>query len=68
MEAVAFHKVANIIGHTMQFHPHCDASNGSALVGMAKTAVDRKQLGDPSRRRGSAPRYIEARLASSPRR
>ena len=27
-----FNKVANIIGHTMQFHPHGDASIGDALV------------------------------------
>lgn len=32
MDDGRFNKVANIIGHTMQFHPHGDASIGDALV------------------------------------
>ncbi|HOO20185.1 MAG TPA: DNA topoisomerase IV subunit A, partial [Kiritimatiellia bacterium] len=61
-----FIKVANIVGYTMQFHPHGDASIGDALV----TLVNRGYLiegqgnfgnlhtGDPA----AAPRYIECRL------
>ncbi len=32
MEDGRYNKVANIVGHTMQFHPHGDASIGDALV------------------------------------
>ena len=31
-----YHKVANIIGYTMQFHPHGDAAIGDALVNMGQ--------------------------------
>lgn len=66
MDDGKFHKVANVIGHTMQFHPHGDASIGDALVVVAnKELYIEKQgnfgnilTGDPS----SAPRYIECRL------
>ncbi len=61
-----FHKVANVIGHTMQFHPHGDASIGAALVVLAnKEFYIEKQgnfgnilTGDSA----SAARYIECRL------
>lgn len=61
-----YNKVANIIGHTMQFHPHGDASIGDALVqiGQKELLVDCQgnwgniYTGD----RAAAPRYIEARL------
>ena len=61
-----FHKVANVIGHTMQFHPHGDASIGDALVVLSnKEFFIEKQgnfgnifTGDCA----SAPRYIECRL------
>ena len=61
-----FHKVANVIGHTMQYHPHGDASIGSALVVLANKEyfIDRQgnfgniYTGDPA----SAARYIECRL------
>ncbi len=61
-----FHKVANIIGHTMQYHPHGDASIGNALVVLANKEyfIDRQGnfgnifTGDPA----SAARYIECRL------
>ncbi|MFH2000542.1 MAG: DNA gyrase/topoisomerase IV subunit A [Planctomycetota bacterium] len=61
-----YHKVANIIGHSMQFHPHGDASIGNALVGMGQKSllVDTQGnwgdliTGDSA----AAPRYIEARL------
>ncbi len=62
-----YNKVANIIGHTMQFHPHGDASIGDALVqlGQKELLVDTQGnwgnilTGDSA----AAPRYIEARLS-----
>lgn len=62
-----YNKVANIIGHTMQFHPHGDASIGDALVqlGQKDLLIDTQGnwgnilTGDSS----AAPRYIEARLS-----
>ena len=62
-----FSKVANIIGHTMQFHPHGDASIGDALVqlGQRDLLVETQgnwgniHTGDGA----AAPRYIEARLS-----
>jgi len=62
-----FNKVANIIGYTMQYHPHGDASIGDALVQMGqKDLLVETQgnwgnilTGDSS----AAPRYIEARLS-----
>lgn len=62
-----YNKVANIIGNTMQFHPHGDASIGKALValGQKDLLIDCQGnwgnilTGDSS----AAPRYIEARLS-----
>ncbi len=62
-----FNKVANIIGHTMQYHPHGDASIGDALVqlGQKDLLVDTQgnwgniYTGDSA----AASRYIEARLS-----
>ncbi|MDR0939142.1 MAG: DNA gyrase/topoisomerase IV subunit A [Mediterranea sp.] len=62
-----YNKVANIVGHTMQFHPHGDASIGDALVqlGQKELLVDCQGnwgnilTGDGA----AAPRYIEARLS-----
>ena len=62
-----YNKVANIVGHTMQFHPHGDASIGDALVqlGQKDLLIDCQGnwgnilTGD----RAAAPRYIEARLS-----
>jgi topoisomerase-4 subunit A len=62
-----FNKVANIIGHTMQYHPHGDASIGDALVqlGQKDLLVETQGnwgnifTGDSA----AAPRYIEARLS-----
>ncbi|PIQ27455.1 MAG: DNA topoisomerase IV [Bacteroidetes bacterium CG18_big_fil_WC_8_21_14_2_50_41_14] len=62
-----YNKVANIIGHTMQFHPHGDASIGDALVqlGQKELLIDMQGnwgntlTGDQA----AAPRYIEARLS-----
>jgi topoisomerase-4 subunit A len=61
-----YHKVANIIGQTMQYHPHGDAAIGDALVnlGQKDLLIDPQgnwgdvRTGD----RAAAPRYIEARL------
>lgn len=61
-----FHKVANVVGYAMQFHPHGDASIYQALVGLAnKEYFIEKQgnfgnvfTGDEA----AAARYIEARL------
>jgi topoisomerase IV subunit A len=66
MDDGRFHKVANIVGATMRFHPHGDASIGAALVGMGQRAW----LVEPQGNFGNvltgdeaaAPRYIEARL------
>ena len=62
-----YNKVANIVGHTMQFHPHGDASIYGALVqlGQKELLVDCQGnwgnilTGDGA----AAPRYIEARLS-----
>lgn len=62
-----FNKVANIIGHTMQYHPHGDASIGDALVqlGQKELLVETQGnwgnvlTGDSA----AASRYIEARLS-----
>src|SRR5210317_1212572 len=66
MDDGRFHKVANIIGQTMRFHPHGDASIGDALVQMGQKdlLIDCQGnwgnilTGDGA----AAPRYIEARL------
>lgn len=66
MEDGRYNKVANIIGFTMQFHPHGDASIGDALVqlGQKNLLIDMQGnwgnifTGD----RSAAARYIEARL------
>ncbi len=62
-----YNKVANIIGHTMKYHPHGDASIGDALVqlGQKDLLVDTQGnwgnilTGDGA----AAPRYIESRLS-----
>nr|MBS0037077.1 DNA gyrase/topoisomerase IV subunit A [Saprospiraceae bacterium] len=61
-----YHKVANLIGHCMQYHPHGDAAIGDALVtlGQKELLIDCQgnwgdmRTGD----RAAAARYIEARL------
>jgi topoisomerase-4 subunit A len=68
MDDGRFHKVANIVGATMRYHPHGDASIGAALVGMGQ----RGWLVEPQGNFGNvltgdepaAPRYIEARLTA----
>ena len=62
-----YNKVANIVGHTMQYHPHGDASIGDAMVqmGQKELLIDTQGnwgnilTGDGA----AAPRYIEARLS-----
>jgi topoisomerase-4 subunit A len=66
MDDGRFHKVANIIGQTMQYHPHGDAAIGDALVNMGQKdlLIDCQgnwgdvRTGDSA----AAARYIEARL------
>ncbi len=62
-----YHKVANVIGHTMKYHPHGDASIADAMVqvGQKELLLDMQGnwgntlTGD----RAAAPRYIEVRLS-----
>ena len=67
MDDGRYNKVANIVGHTMQFHPHGDASIGDALVqlGQKNLLVDTQgNWGNIlTGNRAAAPRYIEARLS-----
>ncbi len=67
MDDGRFHKVANIIGQTMQFHPHGDAAIGDALInlGQKDLLIDcQGNWGDVRTGDGAAaPRYIEARLS-----
>ncbi|WP_165023555.1 MULTISPECIES: DNA gyrase/topoisomerase IV subunit A [unclassified Dysgonomonas] len=67
MDDGRYNKVANVIGHTMQFHPHGDASIGDALVqlGQKDLLVDcQGNWGNVFTGDGAAaPRYIEARLS-----
>lgn len=62
-----YNKVANVIGNTMKYHPHGDASIGDALVGMGQKdlLVDcQGNWGNVLTGDGAAaPRYIEARLS-----
>ncbi len=66
MDDGRFHKVANVIGQTMQYHPHGDASIGDALVklGQKDLLIDCQGNWGDSRTGDSAAaaRYIEARL------
>lgn len=67
MDDGRFHKVANVIGQTMQYHPHGDAAIGDALVnlGQKDLLIDTQgnwgdfRTGDPA----AAARYIESRLS-----
>jgi len=71
MDDGRFNKVANVIGHTMRYHPHGDQSIGAALVSLANRNffIDRQGnfgnvlTGDEA----SAPRYIECRLTQMAR-
>lgn len=67
MEDGRYNKVANIIGNTMKYHPHGDASIGDALVqlGQKELLIDcQGNWGNTLTGDGAAaPRYIEARLS-----
>jgi len=68
MDDGKFHKVANVMGHCMKYHPHGDQSIGSALVVLANKElfIDKQGnfgnifTGDEA----SAPRYIECRASA----
>src|SRR6202000_1748982 len=67
MDDGRFNKVANIIGQSMQYHPHGDASISDAIVGLGQKDLmietqgnwGDNRTGDPA----AAARYIEARLS-----
>ncbi len=67
LEDGRYNKVANVVGHTMKYHPHGDASIGDAMVqlGQKELLIDTQGnwgnilTGDNA----AAPRYIEARLS-----
>ena len=67
MDDGRFHKVANVIGQTMQYHPHGDQAIGAALVNLGQKDLmldcqgnwGDTRTGD----RAAAPRYIEGRLS-----
>ncbi|CAN5484873.1 DNA gyrase/topoisomerase IV subunit A [soil metagenome] len=67
MDDGRFNKVANIIGQSMQYHPHGDASIGEALVNMGQKDLLIETQGNWGDVRtgddAAAPRYIEARLS-----
>jgi topoisomerase-4 subunit A len=67
MDDGRFNKVANIIGQSMQYHPHGDASIGDALVNMGQKELlieTQGNWGDGAiGLEAAAPRYIEARLS-----
>ena len=62
-----FNKVANIVGNTMQYHPHGDASIGDALVQLGQKDLLVETQGNWGNiltgTSAAAPRYIEARLS-----
>lgn len=66
MDDGRYNKVANVIGQTMQYHPHGDAAIGDAMVnlGQKDLMIDcQGNWGDPrTGDRAAASRYIEARL------
>jgi topoisomerase IV subunit A len=67
MDDGRFNKVANIIGQTMQYHPHGDAAIGEAMVNMGQKDLMIETQGNWGDIRtgdsAAAPRYIEARLS-----
>jgi len=67
MDDGRFNKVANIIGQTMQFHPHGDASIGDAITNLGQKDLMIEMQGNWGDIRtgdsAAAPRYIEARLS-----
>jgi topoisomerase IV subunit A len=67
MDDGRFNKVANIIGQTMQYHPHGDAAIGDAMVNLGQKELLIETQGNWGDNRtgdsAAAPRYIEARLS-----
>lgn len=67
MDDGRYNKVANVIGNTMKYHPHGDASIGDAMVqiGQKNLLIDcQGNWGDPTTGdAAAAPRYIEGRLS-----
>ncbi|WP_242928239.1 DNA gyrase/topoisomerase IV subunit A [Pontibacter vulgaris] len=67
MDDGRFNKVANVIGQTMQYHPHGDASIGDAMVNLGQKDLLIETQGNWGDVRtgdsAAAPRYIEARLS-----
>ncbi|TXK46375.1 DNA gyrase/topoisomerase IV subunit A [Pontibacter qinzhouensis] len=67
MDDGRFNKVANVIGQTMQYHPHGDASIGDAMVGLGQKDLLIETQGNWGDVRtgdsAAASRYIEARLS-----
>lgn len=68
MDDGRFNKVANIVGDTMKYHPHGDASIGSALVTLGQKGLLIETQGNWGNiftgDAAAAPRYIEARLSA----
>ncbi len=66
MDDGRFHKVANVIGHTMKYHPHGDASIGDAMIQIGQKDLLLDMQGNwgnlATGDRAAAPRYIEVRL------
>jgi topoisomerase-4 subunit A len=67
MDDGRFNKVANVIGHSMQYHPHGDAAIGEAVVNLGQKDLLIETQGNWGDIRtgdsAAAPRYIEARLS-----
>ncbi len=67
LEDGRYNKAANVIGHTMRYHPHGDMAIGDALIklGQKELLIDTQgNWGNPlTGDRAAAPRYIEARLS-----
>ena len=67
MDDGRFNKVANVIGQTMQYHPHGDASIGDAIINLGQKDLMIETQGNWGDVRtgdsAAAPRYIEARLS-----
>src|SRR5687768_11379235 len=67
MDDGRFNKVANVIGHSMQYHPHGDAAIGEAIVNIGQKDILIETQGNWGDVRtgdsAAAPRYIEARLS-----
>ena len=71
LEDGRYNKAANVIGHTMRYHPHGDAAIGDALVKLAQKSLLIDTQGNWGNTltgdRAAASRYIECRLSGSAR-